>query len=234
MSLLNICLKLPNLGLITYHVVFVIIIPFILISLNQVDALKYYWPIIVALAVTFTQTGKPFIFQNLYNSQPKNLVSFISTNLINLVAVMGIIWQATNYYSSTQNLEKTILIGLILFAITFPLAREGTEFVIRKGDEFMKNRINTAKIYNSHKFIFGFFYIILLLGIQLVLLNLTKKIEVSSFLTAKKGVTAPHTRRKRSPAVNTPVTTPVTTSVATPVTTSVATNAPANSTSARK
>ena len=50
MNYLSLCLKLPNLGLILYHLICVIIIPYMFIAFNNTKALKYYWPVLVGLA----------------------------------------------------------------------------------------------------------------------------------------------------------------------------------------
>ena len=183
MNLLSVCLKLPNLGMISFHIIFVVLLPYLFMNYQQNELLKFYWPILIVLATIFTEVGKPFIFQNLYETEPKGLVSFISSNIINLVAIMGIVWQAITYHAATQHLEKTILISLILFLVTFPLARTGTIFIIRKWDEYVKNHTNMSTEYNKHKFIMGFVYLLFLVSIQIVLINFTKSIPVKSILS---------------------------------------------------
>ena len=183
MNLLNVCLKIPNLGLITFHIIFVIILPYLFLTFKQNDTLKFYWPVLIAIATIFTEVGKPFIFQNLYEYVPKTLISFISSNIINLVAIMGIIWQSVTYHTATQHLEKTLIIGMILFLITFPLARSGTTFVIRKWDDLVKNT-NMSTKYNQHKFIIGFVYLVFLVSIQMVLLNFTNSLNITPVLSS--------------------------------------------------
>ena len=173
MNFLKVCLKLPNLGLLAFHIIFVIIMPYIFLAYDQINILQFYWPLLISLATIFTETGKPFIFNNLYSSNPKNFIEFVSSNIINVVAVMGIIWQSLNYYTSSQHKEKSIIISAILFLVTFPLAREGTVFIIRKWDKFIRNRTDMNVKYNYHKFIIGFIYMIFLISIQVILLNLT-------------------------------------------------------------
>jgi len=182
MNLLSICLKIPNLGLISFHIIFVIILPYLFLSFKQNDTLKFYWPVLIAIATIFTEVGKPFIFQNLYETVPKTLISFISSNIINLVAIMGIIWQSVTYHTATQHLEKTLIMGMILFLITFPLARSGTTFVIKKWDNLVKNTNMNTK-YNQHKFIIGFVYLIFLVSIQMVLLNFTNSMNIAPVLS---------------------------------------------------
>ena len=70
---LNICLKLPNVGLVTFYLVFVLLLPMFIINFSEQGSgfLKYYFPMLVAFANLLTLSGSPYIFQNLYVLQPK-------------------------------------------------------------------------------------------------------------------------------------------------------------------
>ena len=96
---------------------------------------------------------------------------------------MGVIWQSIVYHSATQHLEKTLIMGLILFLITFPLARTGTTFVIKKWDGLIKNT-NMSTKYNQHKFLIGFVYLVFLISIQMVLLNFTDSMNITPVLSS--------------------------------------------------
>ena len=65
MDIVNICLKTPNLGIILYFLIFLILIPMILYS-NSIDIIKYYIPMLVVIANLLSKIGSPQIFGNLY------------------------------------------------------------------------------------------------------------------------------------------------------------------------
>ena len=73
MDFLNLCLKIPNLGILLYYLIFVVIIPYVLISNQSLAVLKFYMPMMVAFAHLLNRVGDSKIFGNLYELQPKNM-----------------------------------------------------------------------------------------------------------------------------------------------------------------
>ena len=66
MNLLNLCLRIPNLGILLFFLIFIVIIPYILILNNSIIVLKFYLPMLVAFANLLTIAGKKEIFEDLY------------------------------------------------------------------------------------------------------------------------------------------------------------------------
>ena len=66
MKFINLCLSIPNLDTIIFYIIFVILIPGYLFSTSDYEALKYYLPALIMLAVTLTEGGSPELFVNLY------------------------------------------------------------------------------------------------------------------------------------------------------------------------
>ena len=82
MNLLNLCLRIPNLGILLYYLFFIVLNPYILIANSSMEILKYYMPLMVAFAHMLTLSGHKKLFGNLYEMEPKNFVSFVSSNFI--------------------------------------------------------------------------------------------------------------------------------------------------------
>jgi hypothetical protein len=167
---IDLCLRIPNLGTIAYLLVFVLIIPSYLISSNSTDAFKYYLPFLVMLAVTLTESGSPDIFHNLYPENPRNLAGFLSKNLINGLAVFGLLLQCISLALFYNNLLLGVLVGLITFSITFPMAQQVLPYFIREGDFVLKERTDFLFPGNWHKYFLGFMFIILLLTLEYVMI----------------------------------------------------------------
>lgn len=173
MNLLNLCLRIPNLGIIIFYLFFVVAIPYVLIANHSMGVLKYYMPLMVAFAHMLSLSGHKKLFGNLYELKPKNFVAFISTNFINLFALFGILWQCIDYSRSTSNgLARAVIYGIVLFVIVFPMSRQGLKFVLDNVDLYMRKKSDMSFEYNWHLFVFGLIYIIFLLGLQAVLLSL--------------------------------------------------------------
>ena len=173
MNLLNLCLRIPNLGILIYYLFFIVVIPYILIANHSMMVLKYYMPLMVAFAHMLSLSGHEKLFGNLYSLNPKNFVAFVSTNFINLFALFGILWQCIDYSRSTSNgLARAVIYGIVLFVIIFPMSRQGLKFVLDNVDTYMRKKTKMTYEHNWHLFVFGLIYIIFLLGLQAVLLSL--------------------------------------------------------------
>ena len=173
MNLVSLCLKIPNLGILIFYLIFVVILPYILVLNGSTDILKFYLPMLVAFANLLSKVGNRKIFENLYDLHPDNFVSFLSSNFINLFALFGILWQCLEY-SKTRNgtVTKAVIYGTVLFIIAFPFARNGLTFVLDHVDFYLREKTDLTYRHNWHLLVFGLLYIIFLLGIQAVLLNL--------------------------------------------------------------
>jgi hypothetical protein len=173
MNLLNLCMRIPNLGILLYYLFFVVLIPYILVANSSMQILKYYMPMMVAFAHMLSLSGHDKLFGNLYDMKPKNFVSFVSTNFINLFALFGILWQCITYaQADSSSLPRAIVYGIILFVIVFPMARQGMKFVLDNVDLYLREKTDMTFEYNWHLLVFGLIYIIFLLGIQAVMLSL--------------------------------------------------------------
>jgi hypothetical protein len=179
MSFINLCLSIPNLDTIIFYLIFVIAIPGFLFINSDYETLKYYLPGLVMLAVTLTEAGTPNMFTNLYPIDPSNMSGFLSVNIINGMALVGLLAQAILVSLATGNLTLGLVSGVITFAITFPLAQQVLPYFIREVEDLrivlFGNRVSFPS--NWHKYMAGFLFAMFLLGIQYILLiGITKYI----------------------------------------------------------
>jgi hypothetical protein len=169
-SFFNVCLRVPNIGTILFYIVFIILIPIYLVYSDNIDSFNYYFPAVVMLAIVITESGKPDSNQNLYPIPATNLSGFISTNIINGLALFAILLQsitAAVYYNSVQ---LGVALGLISFIIVFPIAQQLLPFFIRQGDAVLKEKTTFIFPGNWNKYFLGFLFIIVLLLIQNLLI----------------------------------------------------------------
>ena len=171
MDLVNLCLKIPNLGILLYYLIFVVIIPYILVYANLLHILKFYMPIMVALAHLITRVGDPSIFESLYQLNPTEFVPFLSSNFINIFTIFGILWQCIEF-SRKYSLTNSIIYGILIFLIALPFARIGLKFVLDHTDTYLKEKTDIDYKYNWHLMVVGLLYIIFILGIQAILMTL--------------------------------------------------------------
>jgi len=171
----KLCLRIPNLGTILFFLMFVIGIPAYLVNTGDSDSLKYYLPFLVMLSVTLTESGKPYMFNNLYPSDPIDLSGFLSSNIINALAAFGLLFQCITLAIQYKSVELGIAVGVITFGITFPIATQVLPYFIEEGDRIVttfNERAGVVYTGNLHKYLIGFTFIIILLIIEYVLLSL--------------------------------------------------------------
>ena len=172
---MNLCLSIPNLDTIFFYIIFVITIPGFLFSSGDYETLKYYLPALVMAAVTLTEAGKPNLFINLYPTDCSENVSFsgfVSSNLINGLAIVGILLQSLSLSAATSSITLGLGSGLIIFAITFPMAQQVLPHLIREGDFTFKHLSNGSINFpgNWHMYMLGIIFSLLLLFIQYIFL----------------------------------------------------------------
>ena len=164
------CLSIPNMGSVLFYLLFIILIPMYLILKGNTDSFNYYFPTIVMLAITITEAGKPNQNQNLYPMPPTNLQGFLSTNIINGLAIVAILIQSISaavYYNSVY---LGVALGFISFIVVFPLAQQLLPFFIRQGDLILREKTTFKFPGGWHKYILGFIFIIVLLLVQNVII----------------------------------------------------------------
>jgi len=171
MDLVTLCLKIPNLGILLYYLIFVVIVPYILIYANKLSVLKFYMPIMVAFAHLLTKVGSSEMFGSLYQLNPVEFVPFLSSNFINVFSLFGILWQCIDF-SRKYNLTNSIIYGILLFIVALPFARVGLKFVLDHVDKYLKEKTKMEYKYNWHLIVFGLLYIIFILGLQAILMTL--------------------------------------------------------------
>ena len=169
-SIFNVCLKIPNMSIILFYIVFIILIPIYLVYTDNTDAFNYYFPAIVMLAIVITEAGKPNDSQNLYPIPAENLQGFVSTNIINGLAIAAILYQAVAAAIHYNSVPLGVALAFISFIIVFPVAQQLLPFFIRQGDMILREKTSFIFPGNWHKYFLGFLFIIVLLLIQNVVI----------------------------------------------------------------
>ena len=118
-------------NILLWHVVFIIITPLILYNHYGYKSFRYYLPLIDLIAAGFVYVGSKHIignsenievkqhyFNGLYEIIPKNTLSYVSSNIINLMALSGV-----GIHSILWAEKKGVLIGvgiaIIMYLVTY-------------------------------------------------------------------------------------------------------------------
>lgn len=186
---LQISLTLPNLGTLLFYLIFVLSIPAGLIQMNAVTMFKYYFPALVMLASTLTVSGEPRYFKNLYPQDITTTHGFFSKNILNLLAIVGILINCLVIGMTTGNLVLGLVTGVIAFILTFPVANQVLPFIIRQSDKLLKDITVKGTRFpgNWHKYFVGIVFIIFFMAFELILLRIVKNSNLVSNLNNNTG-----------------------------------------------
>jgi len=117
-------------NIIIWHIVFVIILPIFLYNKYGYKSFRYYLPLIDLCAAGFVYIGskhfktsdghttKEHYFNGLYELIPKNIVSYVSTNIINLLALSGVAIHSI-LWAEHRGVLTGIGIAIIMYLVTY-------------------------------------------------------------------------------------------------------------------
>tara|TARA_B100000902_G_scaffold57574_2_gene64473 strand:- start:838 stop:1437 length:600 start_codon:yes stop_codon:yes gene_type:complete len=190
-NFISICLNLPNLGTIIFYIIFVIVIPMVMVSTNNVPLFKYYLPALVMLASTLTYGGSNYqLFTSLYRDlcdDDTPLEAYISKYFINLLALVGILLSAISIGMINRNIMLGLVVGLVAFVLTFPVSNHIIPFFIEAGDELLKKRTTFRYPGDWHKYFIGFVFIVFFLSLENLFIKFfSKKAKKSTLLANLK------------------------------------------------
>jgi hypothetical protein len=191
-SSLEISFTLPNLGTLIYYVVFVLAIPAFLLQIGALDVFKYYFPAIVMFASVLTKSGEPRYFQSLYPQTVETTSAFFSKNIMNLLAIIGILTNCLVVGMATGNLVLGLVTGVLAFTFTFPVANQLLPFIIEQVDNLLKDItvVGTRFPGNWHKYFTGIVFIIFFMALQMVVLRLVKNTNLVATLSGNNNTTS--------------------------------------------
>ena len=132
-----------HMATIIWYLIFIFIIPASIISFFGFKSLRYYFPIIDIIAFIFAVSGSiDHLFKDLYKQNPNNIISYLSTNFINLLAIGGISWNAIHYAIKEKSVALGVQVTLIMYTITFLIPMQILPFLIKKIQTYIDNRFN--------------------------------------------------------------------------------------------
>ena len=161
-SALSVTLNMPNIGLIIYYLVCIIILPVVLINTQNERLLQLYLPLLLPIAVVLQESGNPNMYQNILIRDSTNSVSIVSTFVISLMTMAGILWLSIKISMDNDNLGNGILAGLLITTVILGFSKIIIPDLIYKTDKYLKEHTDMSDSYQMHKYIVGFSMVILI------------------------------------------------------------------------
>lgn len=137
------------LGLIIYVIVFVICIPYLLIKYKLWNILSAYFPNLDLIASVIGYHGGPhntFIWTHLYNPADSTLVGYITSNVINLFALLGVTYIIAYYTFITNNIYKGWSRAFIMLPMTYFIPSNFIIYYMNKYGNYLNKYLSDASI----------------------------------------------------------------------------------------
>lgn len=122
-------------NIVIWYVVFVVLFPIILIRLIPFNNLRFYLSIIDIIANIFANVGGGMLLGRLYSPLPNDIISYISTNFLSLLALMGAAWTSIYRAMQLKSLWAGVFLSGILFTFTYLLPVQAVAYFIRHYSE---------------------------------------------------------------------------------------------------
>ena len=148
-------------GFILYFVIFVVFIPHLLIKNSAWEILSAYFPNLDLMATILGYHGGPidsFIWTHLYNPADSTLTGYLSSNLINLFALLGVTYIIAYYTFINKNVYKGWSRAFIMLPMTYFLPGNFVVYYMNIVGNYLNNFLSSKSI--IHYFISNFSWFI--------------------------------------------------------------------------
>jgi hypothetical protein len=126
-----------NKRLVFWYVIFILLVPIGVIKIWSFDSLRFYFSIVDIIANIFASVHEGQWMGKLYSMLPQDIFSYLSTNFLSLLAIVGALWTAVHHAVVTKSIYNGVAIGAILFTFTYLLPMQGVGFVMDKLSKFI-------------------------------------------------------------------------------------------------
>ena len=129
-------------GFIIYFIIFVIFIPYLLVIYKYWNILSAYLPNLDLIATILGYHGGPlnsFIWKHLYNPSDTTITGYISSNIINLFALLGVTYIIAYYTFISHNIYKGWSRAFIILPLTYFIPSNFIIYFMNKFGIYLNN-----------------------------------------------------------------------------------------------
>jgi hypothetical protein len=162
-------------GLTLFITVFVITIPYFLIKYEYWNILSAYFPNLDMIATILGYHGGPvntFVWQHLYNPSDTTITGYVTSNLINLFALLGVVVIIIHFTLSSKNMYLPMARAVIMLPMTYFLPGNFIVYYMNKFGKFL-NRFFLSKSIQHYLLVvvLGFFVAITFILSEAILIK---------------------------------------------------------------
>lgn len=171
----NLDYKKHYFGLMIYIIIFVIGIPYLLIKNKYWDILSAYFPNLDLIGTIIGYHGGPvnsYIWTHLYNPSDSTITGYVTSNLINYLALLGVIFVIIHYTMVSNNMFKPAARALIMLIVTYFIPSNFIIYFMNKFGKYL-NRFFLSKSLQHYLLVLllGFLIAVLFISLEAVLIS---------------------------------------------------------------
>uniref|UniRef100_A0A6C0C391 Uncharacterized protein n=1 Tax=viral metagenome TaxID=1070528 RepID=A0A6C0C391_9ZZZZ len=150
-------------GFVTFIIVFVVIIPFVLVKNDLYTILEAYMPNLDIIATVITWHGGPFnIWEHLYPISPLTIYGFSSQTMINYMALLGLTYIVSRETKKTNSIIKGWSLAFVMLLMTYLLPGKFILWAMDKTSQLL----NYPMVDGTVTFMVGIFITILVILLE--------------------------------------------------------------------
>ena len=154
-------------GLLIYFIIFIVLIPILLIKNKYFNILAAYFPNVDLIATVLGYNGGPMntnIWKYLYNPAVSTIPGYISSTIINYVALLGVTYIIAYYTFINKNIYKGWARAFIILPITYFIPTNIIVFYINIFGSYLNNFLDSKSLLHYLLVIvFGLFIILIII-----------------------------------------------------------------------
>lgn len=111
-----------NIGLLIFILIFIVLIPYLLIKYKYFTVLSGYFPNVDLIATCLGYHGGPnnsFIWKHLYNPADSTYTGYLTSNIINLFALLGLTFTIAYYTFVKKNIYSGWARAFVMLPLTY-------------------------------------------------------------------------------------------------------------------
>ena len=138
-------------GLLIYLVIFVIAIPYLLVKHKYWNILSGYVPNLDLIATIIGYHGGPknsFIWTHLYNPSDIALTGYLTSNFINMLALLGVTYIIAYFTFKTKNIYEGWARAFIMLPMTYFLPSNIMVYYMNKLGNYLNNFLLSKSVFH--------------------------------------------------------------------------------------
>jgi hypothetical protein len=132
-----------NIGLLIFIIVFAISIPYLLVQYKQWALLSGYFPNLDLIATTIGYHEGPTkygLWKHLYNPADSTITGYISSNIINLFALLGVTYIISYFTFITNSIYKGWSRAFIMLPMTYFIPNNIVVYIMNKFGKLLNRK----------------------------------------------------------------------------------------------